>query len=203
MINLKIRRETKADYCAVENLTREAFWDLYQPGCVEHLLVHKLRNVPAFLPELDFIAQADDQVVGSILYSRSAIIDKNLFAHEVITFGPVGVLPLFQKKGIGSALITHTIPLAKRMGYRAIVLFGNPAYYRRFGFLSAQHFGIMTAEGESCDALMALELFEGALQEICGRFLEDPVFHVDPTELEAFDQLFPKKEKHVTDAQLR
>jgi hypothetical protein len=50
---------------------------------------------------------------------------------------------------------------------------------------------------------MAMELYPGALQGITGRFFDDPVFHVDNEELDAFDKKFPYREKHVTDTQLR
>lgn len=202
-MNISLRFERESDYEEVENLTREAFWDVYKPGCDEHLLAHKLRKVQAFIPELDFVAEYDNQIVGNIMYSKAKIVDERGFEHELLTFGPVSVLPSHQKAGIGSQLINHTIKLSKEMGYRAIVIFGNPAYYHRFGFTSADKFGITTADGQNFDAFMALELFDGALQNISGRFHENLVFHVDKEELESFEKKFPFKEKHVTDTQLK
>ena len=58
-MNIIIRKEEKRDHHAVEELTREAFWNLYVPGCNEHLLAHKLRKHPDFIPELNFIAEKD------------------------------------------------------------------------------------------------------------------------------------------------
>ncbi len=202
-MNIIIRPENERDYDEVENLTREAFWDIYQPGCDEHLLVHKLRKVSAFISELDFVAMQDDRIVGNIIYSKSKIVDREDIAHEVITFGPISVLPSLQNKGIGSALIEHTKKLAKNMGYKAIVIFGNPAYYHRFGFKSAENFGITTTDGTNFEAFMVLELYAGALQGITGKFYEDSVFHLDKEELEVFEKKFPYKEKHVTDTQLK
>lgn len=202
-MKLIIRPENENDYEEVENLTREAFWDIYQPGCDEHLLVHKLRKVSAFIPGLDFVAVRGDKIVGHIIYSKSKIVDSEGIAHEAITFGPVSVLPSRQKKGIGSALIEHTKESAAKMGYKAIVIFGNPAYYHRFGFKSAESFGITTAEGANFEAFMAMELYPGALQGITGRFYEDPVFQVDKEELKAFEKRFPYKKKHVTSTQLK
>lgn len=54
-----VRLETKADYDAVENLTREAFWNIYRPGCLEHYLIHILRDSDIFVPELDFVMEKD------------------------------------------------------------------------------------------------------------------------------------------------
>ena len=67
--NLVIRRETPADYAAVEHLTREAFWNVYRPGCTEHYVVHILRNDPSFLPELDLVMEKDGQLIGHICTS--------------------------------------------------------------------------------------------------------------------------------------
>jgi predicted N-acetyltransferase YhbS len=202
-MSLLLRLENQGDYKEVENLTREAFWDLYQPGCDEHLVAHKLRKVSAFIPALDFVAVQDDRIVGNIMYSKAKVVDNGGIAREVITFGPLSVLPPLQKKGIGSALIAHTKELAQHMGYKAIVIFGSPEYYHRFGFVNAQNFGITTSDGANFDAFMAMELSTDSLQGITGRFYEDAVFHVDKEELEAFERKFPYKEKHVTDSQFR
>jgi predicted N-acetyltransferase YhbS len=158
---------------------------------------------PAFIPELDFIAVRNGEIVGNIVYSRAKVVDKARMGHEVLTSGPISVLPSCQRQGIGSRLIEHTKVLAADLGCKAVVIFGNPAYYHRFGFRNAAGFSIATAEGENLDAFMALELYEGALRGISGRFYEDPVFHVDPKELESFEKNFPPKEKHVTDTQLK
>ncbi|MEA5060480.1 hypothetical protein SDC9_182201 [bioreactor metagenome] len=199
---MMIRLENERDYAAVENLTREAFWDVYRPGCDEHILAHKLRKT-AFLPELDYVTEQDGQIVGNIMYSKAKIVAENGGEQAVLTFGPISVLPAKQKTGIGSLLINHTKKLAQEKGYRAIVIYGNPAYYHRFGFVDAARFHISTADGQNFDAFMALELEKGALAGIRGKFQEDPVFQMDPMELEAFDKKFPHKDKHVTDTQLK
>lgn len=183
-------------------LTREAFWDVYRPGCVKHLLVHKLRKSSAFIKELDFVAVYQQKVIGNIMFSRARIIDIKENEHMVLTMGPVSVLPEFQKKGIGSRLIRHGILQAKKMGFRAVILFGSPGYYQRFGFVNAKKFSIQTSEGQNFDAFMVLELYEGALKEIAGKYFEDPVFNIVPQEVEEFEKRFPFKEKHITPTQL-
>ena len=62
-----IRRETPADYAAVEHLTREAFWNVYRPGCLEHYVVRVLRRDPDFVPELDLVMERDGELVGHVL----------------------------------------------------------------------------------------------------------------------------------------
>lgn len=202
-MNLIIRQENAADYDAVETLTREAFWDIYQPGCDEHLLAHKLRKETAFIPELDFVGELDGRLVGNIMYSKAIITDETGTDYEVITFGPLSVLPLHQRSGIGSALIKHTMKLAEELGYKAVVIYGNPAYYHRFGFANAAKFHISTGDGENFEAFMVKELVAGALHKITGRYQECPAFQIDKAEVAAFDQKFPYKEKHTTQTQFR
>ena len=55
--NYQIRFERKEEYREVENLVRESFWNVYRPGCLEHYVLHQLRNDPAFVPELDFVLE--------------------------------------------------------------------------------------------------------------------------------------------------
>jgi predicted N-acetyltransferase YhbS len=128
-----IRHERKEDYRIVEELTREAFWNLYVPGCTEHFILHNLRNSADFIPELDFIAEKEGRIVGNVVYSSAKIVDRQGAEKRVIGFGPVSVLPLFQRQGIGCALIQHTIEVAGNMGFPVICIYGDPRYYHRFG----------------------------------------------------------------------
>jgi predicted N-acetyltransferase YhbS len=198
-MNISVRLEEEKDYKRVEYLTREAFWDLYRPGCNEHLIVHKIRKVPAFVKELSYVACDDNNVIGSIIYSKAQVINGENCEFEVLCMGPIGVLPLFQGKGIGSLLMNTTIEKARELRFSAIVIFGDPRYYRQFGFVNASNYGITTPSGENFDAFMALELFEGALGGITGKYYEDHVFGIEDEELETFEKEFPHKEKHITD----
>lgn len=202
-MTISIRLEEERDYGKVEHLTREAFWDLYHPGCCEHLIVHKIRKSPAFVKELDHVACRDGDVVGNIVYSRAKVVNGENGEFEVLCMGPLAVLPSFQGQGIGSLLMNRTIGRARELGFKAILIFGNPKYYQRFGFVNAKKYGITTASGENFDAFMALELFDGALDGITGKFFEDRVFEIKDDELEAFEREFPYKEKHVTETQLK
>jgi predicted N-acetyltransferase YhbS len=116
--------------------------------------------------------------------------------------GPLCVSPSYQNKGIGSALLRTTLELAGRMGYKGVVIFGNPKYYHRFGFRNAQEYAIQTAQGDNFDAFMALELVENGLQRVGGRFYEDEAFTMDAAEFEQYDQRFPYREKHKRAGQL-
>lgn len=72
-MSIIIRNETPADYRAVENLTRESFWNVYRPGCTEHYVLHCHRSAPDFVPELDFVMEKDGELIGHVMYSRSEI----------------------------------------------------------------------------------------------------------------------------------
>lgn len=113
------------------------------------------------------------------------------------------MLPAYQGKGVGSLLINKAIDTACSLGFKAILLFGSPDYYPRFGFRNSQEFGIQTSDGLNFDPFMQLELYPGSPNGIHGRFHEDPTYHTEPDELEAFEKGFPHKEKHVTDTQLK
>ena len=200
-MTLHIRKERPEDHWIVENLTREAFWNLHVPGCDEHWLVRKLRDSEDFLPELDFVAEADGQIVGSILFSRSRVAGPNNENFETITFGPISVLPSCQRQGLGRALIEHGLKRARERGHSAAIIFGNPAYYGRFGFRPGKDFGIRTADGKYAAALQALALVPGALNGVSGRFLESETFEIDPEASAEFDRCFPAKERCVTPSQ--
>ncbi len=193
-MDFTLRLEFPGDYRAVEELTREAFWGFSHPTCDEHYLAHLLRKIPAFVAELDYVAEIDGKLIGNIMYSKAKVIDTQGVDHEVLTFGPLSVLPEYWHCGIGSALMRQTIAKAKRLAYRAILFYGHPDYYPRFGFQTAQAFQITTPNGKNFDALMAMPLYEGALDGITGAFYEDPVFQLDAGQAEAFNRDFPFKE---------
>lgn len=201
MNNLIIRNEQEKDHRAVEEATREAFWNLYIPGCNEHYLVHCMRSIPDFIPELAFVAELDGKVVGSIFFTKSCIVDEKGMRHDTLTFGPVSVLPELHGQGIGTALIGHAKEAAIKMGHKAILIYGYPGYYKRHGFRHAKEFAISNPDGKYPLAHQVLELYEGALTDISGRAYESEDFKVDEAAAEEYDALFPPKEKKVTPAQ--
>lgn len=201
-MNLSMRMEEEQDYRNVENLIREAFWNVYKPGCDEHLIVHKIRQLSAFVKELSLVACDNDKIVGNIIYSKAKVINDHNKAFEVLCLGPIAVLPAYQGQGIGSWLMNYSITKARQLGYKAIILFGNPDYYHRFGFKNAKAYGIQTPSEDNFEEFMALELYDGGLKDISGKFYADEVFQTDKNELESFEKEFPRKEKQVTDTQL-
>lgn len=195
MNNLIIRNEAEADHKIVESITREAFWNHYSPGCNEHYLIHIMRGYPAFLPELDFVAVYDGKIVGNIVYLKAIIKNDDGKEYDVLSLGPISVLPEYQRKGIGGKLILHTRELARKMKFRAILLYGDPAYYLRQGFIAAEKLEIRTTDNMYADAMHVYELYENALSGVKGRYIEDPIYNIDESAAAEFDKNFPVKEK--------
>lgn len=192
---LMIRRETAAEYHETEQMVLRAFWNKYRMGCDEHLLVHKLRESTAYLPELSRIAVIGEEIVGVICYAK-AWLKKEGRSKEILMFGPLCVSPKWQGCGIGSRLLTETLTLAKEAGYEGVVIFGEPDYYPRHGFQTCDHFGITTSDGKNFDAFLGLELVEGGLGKFGGRFCLPEVFeNLEETENQAFTENFQTPEK--------
>jgi predicted N-acetyltransferase YhbS len=189
-----LRCEAISDYRTVEELTRKAFWNHHVPGCDEHYLLHIMRKADTFIPELDIVAEVDGKIVGNIVYTKAKIVDYNGEYHDVISFGPISVLPAFQGKGIGRILIEHTTTLAKEIGYTAILIYGDPDYYSRFDFVAAENYKIRTSDNMYAVPLQVLELCPGALSNTSGRFLEDEIYEIDEMAAKEFDKEFSPKE---------
>lgn len=195
-IHLAIRKVYPEDYQITEFVTREAFWNHHGPGCSEHYLLQVLRKSSAYIPELDYLVEVDGTCVGHIVFSHSKVTSDFGQDYPVITFGPVAVLPEFQGKGIGMALIEHALEEASMLGYKAVFIYGDPSYYKKFGFAPAEKFNIGTPDNHFAEALMAYPLEKDALKPIgSGKFYENPVFEVSEKDAEQYDQQFPVKEK--------
>lgn len=193
--DILIREEKLEDHHLVEAMTQRAFWNKHHLGCDEHYLVHKIRQHQDYIPELSRIALVDGKIVDAIFYTKSFVKDTNK-EHEVLTFGPLCVDPIWQGMGIGEALLTETAKLAKEKEYPGIIIFGEPDYYPRFGFRTCNHYGITTKDGKNFDAFMALELSKDTLKDISGKFHESPVFEDLPMEkVEEYNTLFPELQK--------
>lgn len=197
METLIIRNETPADYQAVEHLTREAFWNQYVPGCSEHYLVHVMRQHPDYIPQLAFVLELDGRIIGSIHYTRAALADQTGAETPILTFGPVSILPQFQRKGYGKRLMEHSFQRAAATGYDVIVIFGNPDNYVARGFKGCKKYNVCLAPEVFPSSLLVKELTPGALDGRPLFYRESPVGALceDTRTVDAFDAAFPPKEK--------
>lgn len=184
---LTIRNETPADRQTVEDITRRAFYNLYAPGCVEHYLVHIMRNHPDFIPELDLVAELDGQVVGSVMYTRSALTNAAGAVKDILTFGPVSIAPEHQRKGYGKQLLEHSFRRAAELGWDVVVILGSPANYVSCGFQSCKKFIVCLEGGKFPSAMMVKELKEGALDGREWVYRDSPVMSIDEEEARRYD----------------
>ena len=197
-----LRPVVTADYPALEALTRDAFWDVYKPGCDEHYLVHLLHEQKA--SALELVAEEGSALIGhAICVPAQLHVADGRILTDVLCLGPLTVAPVWQRKGVGSALMNRMIALAREQGFRAIFLTGSPAYYGRFGYRATTDWGITLPDGSAFPELMALPLYDGALDGLTGTY-EDPAVYQDlPREaVEAFDRQFPPREKHRLPTQI-
>ena len=197
MNGLTVRPEKPEQYREMEELVRSAFWDRYSPGCCEHLIVRNMRVSSAAVPPLCLAAETGGKLAGGIWYARAAVRGPGGKRVPVLTLGPAAVRPDLQGRGIGSALIRHTLEILPA-DCRAVVLYGNPAYYGRFGFRPASEFGITDPSGQFCPALQVFPVGEVP----AGAFDEGAVYAVTPEEVRAFDRTFPHRQKHLRSSQL-
>lgn len=192
---VEIRTETEEDWYNVELMTQHAFWNKHHLGCDEHYLVHKLRQDKDYLPEISRIAVKDGEVIGCIMYSKAQVVD-GAKTHDIVTFGPLCVAPEWQGSGVGELLLKETMALAADRGYKGIVIFGEPDYYPLIGFKTCDNFKITTAEGKNFNAFLGIELAEGSMKDIRGKFYESDVFvNLPKEEVEEYNKKFPQLQK--------
>ena len=203
--NCIIRRETPADHAAVEHLTREAFWNVYRPGCTEHYVVHVLRHDPDFVPELDLIMERDGELIGHILYMRAKIVADDGREIPMMTFGPISIVPEYQRRGLGKALLDDSLARAAALGAKAVCIEGNLAFYGKSGFVVASTCGIhYFAQPREAEVpyFLIRELEPGFLDGVTGVYRDPEGYFVDEAAAEAFDALFPPREKRKLPGQL-
>lgn len=196
-----IRNEVESDYRIVEEITREAFWNLHSPGCNEHYLVHCVRNHEDYIRELDFVAEVAGKVVGNIIYTKAKLVDEQGEEKKILSFGPISVLPDYQRKGIGKALLEHSFEKAVELGYDAIVIFGHPGNYVSRGFKSCKRFNICVGDHYFPTAMLVKELKSSIFDGRKWTFYESPVFEIDEHEAMEYDKLFTMKEKGYRESQ--
>lgn len=192
---LNIRNERESDYKIVEDITRKAFYNVYVPGCMEHYLVHIMRGHEDFIPELDFVIELDGQIVGNIMYTKAKLTDEAGTEKEILTFGPVSILPKYQRKGYGKMLIEHSLKRAAELGYEAVVIMGSPANYVGSGFQCCRKYNVCVEKGKYPAAMLVKELKPGALDGRLWFYSDSPVMNVDKREAQAFDDGLEKMEK--------
>lgn len=200
-----IRLERKDEHRAVENLVREAFWNVYRPGCFEHFVLNQLRDDPAFVQELDFVMEKDGELIGQNMFMRAVIKADDGRDIPIFTMGPICITPEFKRRGYGKKLLDFSLEKAAEMGAGAVCFEGNIDFYGKSGFVCASEFGIRyhgVPEGEDASFFLCKELKSGYLDGITGVYTPPQGYFVDEAAVEEFDKDFPPKEKLKLPGQL-
>ena len=208
---MNIRIEQPKDYREVENLTREAFWNVYRPGCTEHYVLNQYRMNPDFIPELDLVMEEDNMIIGHVMFSKAELVLNNGNRKPSWTFGPISIHPDYQRKGYGLKLLQFALEKAREIGIGFICMEGNIDFYKHAGFDLASKQNIYY-HTEPKDAVvpyfLAQELIPDWLKSngiteatYCppkGYFVADE----NPKAFEAYEASFPNKEKNLQPSQL-
>ena len=193
-----IRLEKKEEYREVEKLVREAFWNVYRPGCSEHYVIHILRDDPAFIKELDFVMEKDEKLIGQNMFMRTIINADDGRVIPVLTMGPICIAPEFKRKGYGKKLLDYSLKEAAVLSYGAVLFEGNIDFYGKSGFDYARNFGIRyhnLPDGADDSFFLCKELIPGYLDGITGVYQTPEGYYVDDLDVEKFDKMFSHKEK--------
>ena len=200
-----IRLERKEEQREVENLVRESFWNVYRPGCLEHYVLHQLRQDKDFIPELDFVMEMDGKLIGQTMYMKASIQADDGRVIPIMTMGPIGIAPEYKRKGYGKILLDYSLEKAAQMGAGAVCFEGNIDFYGKSGFVEASTKGIRyhgVPEGEDAPFFLCKELIPGYLDGITGVYSTPEGYFVSEEETEEFDKSFPPKEKLKLPGQL-
>ena len=206
--DIVIRREAEKDHRTVEHLIREAFWNVYRPGCKEHFVIHCLRNDPAFVPELDFVMEKDGQLIGQNMFMRAHIQADDGRSVPIMTMGPICVAPEYKRQGYGKMLLDYSLERAAALGCGALCFEGNILFYGKSGFTYASNFGIRyhgLPEGADASFFLCKELIPGYLSGVTGVYAPPEGYFAADQEPEAFEQFeaqFPPKVKLKLPGQL-
>ena len=200
-----IRKETPRDYREVENLVRESFWNVYRPGCLEHFVIHSLRNDPAFVKELDFVMEQDGRIIGQNMFMHAVIRADDGREIPIMTMGPICIANDRKRQGYGKQLLDYSLERAAQFGCGALCFEGNIGFYGKSGFGYASEKGIRyhgLPEDADSSFFLCRELIPGYLDGITGVYAPPQGYFVDEAACEEFDKGFPKKEKLKLPGQL-
>lgn len=203
--NIKIRLEKKEEYREVENLVREAFWNVYRPGCLEHFVLNRLRNNPDFIAELDYVMELNGKLIGQIVFMKAVLKADDGRDIPIVTIGPICIIPELKRRGYGKVLLDYSLDKAAKMGFGAVCIEGNIDFYGKSGFTYAGEFGIRyhgLPEDEDASFFLCKELTPGYLDGITGEYETPTGYFVDEAEADEFDKSFPYKEKLKRPVQL-
>ncbi len=193
-----IRQEKNSDYRQTENLIREAFWNVYRPGCLEHFVMHTFRARPEFVQELNFVMESDGVLIGQVMFVWNALPDCDGRQLPVLTLGPICILPEYQRKGYGKLLLDYALEEAAKTDAVGVFLEGNIDFYGKSGFVIASSLGIryMDEPAEDDVPYFLCRVLRPECRQLTGaRYRVPQGYFVNEVAAAEFDKSFPPKER--------
>lgn len=168
-LKYNIRPETESDYSEIYQLIKTAFETARVKDGDEQDYAVNLRKSPKYIPGLSLVAEHEGKLIGHIMLTRLEIsLTSGINKIKALLIAPLSVKLEYRNKQIGSALIKESLRLAKKAGYTAVFLCGDPEYYKRFGFIESSNFNINNINGIPDLYSLAYELEPGALGKDSG-----------------------------------
>lgn len=205
MEKIKIEIEKENEYYEVENLVREAFWNVYKPGCSEHFVLHKLRECENYVKNLGYVLKLNEKIIGQVAFCRAELNLKGKII-PILTMGPICIDPKFKGKGYGKEIVNFALKKAQDLGLGAVCIEGDFGFYSKCGFDFARNFGLKyhgLPDGVDDSFFLCKELIAGYLKDVRnGEYSTPSVYFVNDEDVENFDKSFPPKEKKVLTGQI-
>ena len=190
MMNEKItiRPEEHKDYKSIVSLILRSFQDGtdYSDGSDIIALVEEIRDSAYYIPELSFVAELDNKVVGHFLFSRFPLSPTRDGGHQdetssgIVMLAPVAVHADYFRQGIGTAMLMMGIEKVREMGFKGITVEGNYRFYNQLGFRTSSEYGIFPTSGypmKEPRCMMCQETYAGSLNGIHGYIVYDMYFN--------------------------
>ncbi|HYE10163.1 MAG TPA: N-acetyltransferase [Patescibacteria group bacterium] len=183
-MEILIRKETQNDYDEIREIIKSAFKAIEKDDndFNEWTLAERIRESDYYINDLSLVAEIDGKVVGHIMFTPLKIKGSNKI-YESLDLAPVSVHADFQNQGIGKQLVRSGIEIAKKLGYKSLIVMGHPKYYQSFGFELASKWKIGLDNNFDSKYLFALELVEGGLDGVSGIVEYCPPFYNEKGEL--------------------
>ncbi len=162
-----IRKEKVKDYNNIYLLVKEAFKTAKVSEGNEADFVTDIRKSPNYIPELSLVAEIAGELAGYIMFSRFTYNNKGSIK-EILLLAPLCVRKDQRNTGVGSLLVSNSLITARNLGYTAVVLAGDPAYYSRFGFNASIMYNIKNGNGFPDENILMYELQPDALKNAAG-----------------------------------
>lgn len=185
---ITIRPEEHRDYKNIISLILRSFREGtdYSDGTDIIALVEEIRDSKYYIPELSFVAEMDDKIVGHFLFSHFPISPKREGGHsddaisEIVMLAPVAVHADYFHQGIGTAMLQLGFEKVRELGYKGITVEGNYKFYNKIGFRTSSEYDIFPTSGwpmEEPRCMMCQETYEGSLNGIGGYIVYDMYFN--------------------------